>query len=152
MIIKSKLDRQFGPAGSSTGIVMIAGGLFATYHSYIGLILILFGAFIGFTSTSTMLDTDKRKIKFSNNLFGILPIGKWIDIEPEMMLGIKKAHKGYRTYSRSNRQLNIHLRDVRIVLYGSDKKPIMQMMKFDSGEAAKEELGKLSNQLKLSTI
>ena len=43
MIIKNKLDKSFGPVGSSTGIFMFIAGLVATYNSLTGLILVLIG-------------------------------------------------------------------------------------------------------------
>ncbi len=148
MIIKNKLDKAFGPVGSSTGMFMFVGGIVATYYSLIGIILIILGAFVWFTSTSTLLDTDNRKLKFLNNIFGIIPTGKWIDIKSGMKLGLKKSHTGYRTYSRSNRTLDIHINDIRIVLFNDRKKQIMQIAKFNSLDSAKiklEEYRKLLN-------
>lgn len=150
MIIKNKLDKAFGPVGSSTGMFMFIGGIVATYYSLIGIILIILGAFIGFTSTSTILDTDKRRVKFSNNIFGIIPSGKWIDIKAGMSLGLKKSHIGYRTYSRSNRTLDIHINDIRIILFGAGKKQIMQIGKFNSLDSAKIELEKYRKLLNLN--
>ena len=146
MIIRNNLDKPFGPMVSFAGIVMFIAGLIATYFALTGLILVFVGAFLGFTSTSTLLDTDKKRIKFSNNLFGILPVGKWIDIKPEMKIGLKKMHRGYRTYSRSNRMLDVHSKDIRIMLYGADNKQIMPIRKFDSLNSAKTELESLSKQ------
>jgi len=152
MIIKNKLDKAFEPVGSSTGMFMLIGGIVATYYSPIGIILIILGALVGFTSTSTLLDTDKRKLKFSNNLFGIIPSGKWIDIKAGMNLGLKKSHTGYRTYSRSNRKLDIHINDTRIVLLNARKKQIMQIAKFNSVDDAKKELAKYRELLNLKNI
>jgi len=84
VIIKNKLDRTFGPFGSSTGFFLMLGGVLATYFSIFGLLLVIIGAFAAFTSTSALIDTDNKKIKYSDNLFGILPVGKWIDIKPDM--------------------------------------------------------------------
>jgi len=149
MITKNRLDKPFGPMGTSAGIFMLIAGVIATYFSLTGLILVFVGAFIGFTSTSTLLDTDKKRIKFSNNLFGILPVGKWIDIKPDMKVGLKTMHSGYRAYSRGNRTFDVHSKDIRIILYGVDNKQIMPVRKFDSLDSAKTELEILSNQFGL---
>ena len=149
MIIRNNLDKPFGPMGSFAGIIMFIAGLVATYFALTGLILVFIGAFIGFTSTSTLLDTDKKRIKLSNNLFGIIPVGQWIEIKPEMKIGIKKMHRGYRAYSRSNRMLDVHSKDIRIMLYGTDNKQIMSIKKFNSIDSAKTELESLSKQLQL---
>lgn len=152
MITKNKLDKPFGPAGTSAGIFMFIAGIVVTFYSFTGLILVFIGAFVGFTSTSTMIDNDKKRIKFSNNLFGFIKTGQWIDIKPEMKLGLKKSNRVYRAYSRSNRTLDIDSKDIRLILYDSDNKQIMPIKKFDSPDIAKVELKKSGNQLGLSLI
>ena len=140
MTIENKLDKSFGPAGSSAGIFLFIIGIITTYTSVIGLILILLGAFMGFSSTSTFIDSDKRRIKFSNNLFGILKTGNWIQINPAMKLAIKDSAITWRTYSRGNRTLDIEAKDFRIILLDSDNQEIMQIKKTDSYETARAEL------------
>ena len=152
MVIKNKLDIAFGPFGSSTGFFLFVGGIIATYFSLFGLIITIIGAFTSFTSTSTFIDYDNKKIKFSNNLFGIIPVGKWIDIRPEMKLGLKKSHKGYQAYIRGTQPVSLHINDIRIYLYGPDGKQIMPVKKSDSYESSKRELGELSNVLGLEII
>ncbi len=152
MVIRNRLDTTFGPFGSSTGLFLLIGGLVTTYYSLIGLAVVIVGAFILFTSTSTSIDIEKKKIKFSNNLFGIIPIGKWINIIPEMKIGLKKSHKGYRGYVRGTQPVDIHNRDIRIFLYGSDNKQIMPIKKFKSYDSAKTELSELSTLLGIPII
>lgn len=152
MIIKNKLDRTFGPFGSSTGFFLMLGGVLATYFSIFGLLLVIIGAFAAFTSTSALIDTDNKKIKYSDNLFGILTVGKWIDLKPDMKVGLKKSHRGYMGYIRGTQPVGIHYTDVRIVLYDSDNKQIMPIKKFDSYESSKTELKDLSSLLGLDII
>ena len=128
-------------------------GLIATYFSIIlGLILVLVGAFMGFTSTSTVIDYDKRRIKLSNNLFGVFKTGQWINIEPSMKIGIKKSNRAWRAYSRSNRTLDIAIKDYRIILYDSNDKQIMPIKKTGTLESAKMELELLSNKMGLCLV
>ena len=152
MVIKNNLDRTFGPFGSSTGFFLFIGGAIATYFSLLGLVIAAIGAFVSFTSTSTYIDIGNKKIKFSNNIFGLIPIGKWIDIKPDMKLGINKSHHGYRAYVRGTQPVSIHLRDIRIFLYNSDNKLIMPVKKFNSAELSRKELIELSTVLGLSVI
>ncbi len=152
MIIKNKLERTFGPFGTSTGFFMLLGGIFATYYSFVGIFIAVVGAFVAFTSTSTLIDTDNNKIKHSNNLFGIIPVGKWIDIKPQMKLGLKKSHRGYLGSIRGTQPIGIHHNDIRIFLYDSDNKQIMPIKKFDSYESSKNELNNLSSLLSLEII
>jgi hypothetical protein len=152
MIIKNKLDKTFGPFGSSTGYFMLLGGIIATYYSFVGLFIAIVGAFAAFTSTSTLIDTDNKKAKFSDNLFGIIPVGKWIDIKPDMKIGLKKSHKGYVGYIRGTQPVDIHYKDIRIFLYDSGNKQIMPIKKFNSYESSKNELNSLSTLLGLAII
>ena len=148
----NRLDKTFGPFGTSTGMFMIIGGIVMTYFSLSGIIVVIIGAFIGLTSTSTIIDLDKKRIKYSNNFFGIFKTGHWINIEPDMKLGIKKSNKGWQAYSRSNIPLSLNFRDYRIILYDSNNKKIMPVMKTNSLDSARSRLDELSNQLGLSLI
>ena len=149
MRVKNKIEKPFGPTGTSTGVVMFIIGIIYIYFSLIGIILVFIGAFIGFTSVNTFLDIEKRKIKFSNSIFGIIPTGKWIDITNDMKIGLENKHRGYRTYSRGMRTLDLHIKDIRIVLYGPDNKKIGPINKFKSLESAKKNVEELRELLGL---
>ena len=148
-MIRNRLDKSFGPAGSSAGVFLFVAGLVATYFSLIGLVLVVLGAFVGFSGTSTLLDTDKKRIRFSNDLFGIIPTGKWIEINPEMKIGLKKSNRINRAYSRSNRTLDVPTKDFRLVLLGPNNKEIIPIMKTRSHDSAKIELEKLGSNIGL---
>ena len=152
MIVKNKLDKLFGSTGRSAGLFLFLAGVAIAFYSLIGLILVIFGAFIAFTSTSSILDIEKKRIKLSNNLFGIIPVGKWIEINQEMKLGLKKTRMGSRSYSMSNIPLDSHTNDIRIILFGPDNSQIMPIRKFVSLESSKTELDKLSITLGLDKI
>lgn len=152
MIIQNKLDKTFGPFGSSTGFFLLIGGVIATFFSVFGLIIVLIGSFVAFTSTSVQIDTENRRIKYSDNLFGIIRIGKWIDVKPDMKLGLKKSHRGYVGYIRGTQPLGIHENDIRIILYDSNNNKIIPVQKSDSVESLKNELINLSSILGLSII
>jgi hypothetical protein len=143
MIVKNKLDKLFGPAGRAAGLFLLLAGVAATYFSLMGLILVIPGAFIAFTTTSSMLDIENKRIKLSNDLFGIIPVGKWIDIKPEMKLGLKMTRMGSRSYSISNMPLDYHTNDIRIILFSPDNTQIMPIKKFASLESSKIELAEL---------
>jgi hypothetical protein len=149
MIIKNKFEKTFGPFGTSTGFFMMILGIVATYFSFFGIFIVVIGAFACFTSTSTIIDTDNKKIKYSDNLFGIIPVGKWIDIKPDMKIGLKKFHRGYRAYIRGTQKIGIHYNDIRIYLYDHDNKQIVPISKCVSQESSFNELDKLSSLLGL---
>ena len=153
MIIKNILDKPFGPAGTFAGIFIFIVGLITTVlFSFTGLFLALIGAFFGFTYTSTLVDFERKRVKFSSNLFGLIPTGKWLEINSEMKLGLKKSNRVYRAYSRSNRTIDVNKKDIRLKLCGPNKKQLMELKKFDSVEAAKAGIKEYSEHLGLKCI
>jgi hypothetical protein len=152
MMVKNKLDKSFGPSGTFAGYTIFIIGLITTYTNLGGLILVLVGAFMGFSSTSTLIDLDKKRIMFSNNLFGFIKTGKWIDIDPTMKVGIKESNITWTTFSRSNRSIDSVKKDFRIVLCDSADIEIMEISKNKSLDAAMAQLETLSRQLGLSAI
>ena len=152
MLKNNKLDKAFGPVGTTAGIVFFVVGIITIFSSFYGLILIVLGAFVGFTSTSTFIDFDHKKIKFSNNIFGVVPSGKWIPVEPAMKIGIQESNQTWRTYSKGNRPLDIEDHDFRIVLFDSGDQEIMQIKKTNSLDSAEAEVISLCDQLGLSRI
>ena len=151
-MIENRFGLTFGPFGSSTGFFLILGGIAATWFSVYGLLIVFAGLFALFTDTSTRIDTEGRKIRHSDNLFGLIPIGKWVAISPGMKLGIKKTHRGFVGYIRGTQPMGIHEHDIRIILYGSDNKQIMPLKSFSSLESAREDLKYFSQQLGISVL
>ena len=152
MIKKNKLDKSFGSVGTSAGVCLFIAGVIITIFYISGLILILIGAFVGFTSTSTLIDYDKKRIRFSNNIFGIIKIGKWINIESGMKIGIKKSDVTWRAYGASNQAIDVIVKDFRLILFDSTNKEIMPIKKMETLDAAKIELEIECKRLALSSF
>ena len=131
MILKNKFDKLFGPSGSSTGLFLFIGGMVITYFSLMGLVFVFLGAFIGFTYTSTIIDTNKKRVKSRIYIFGVIPYGKWIDIKQEMKLGLKKSNIGYHTSTRGHSR-DFHNKDIRIILYDQNARQIIAIEKFSN--------------------
>jgi hypothetical protein len=70
-----------------------------------------------------------------------------MDIRPEMKIGIEKSKKVWRTYSRSNRALDLPETDFRLILYDSLDNPIMPVKGIESDDEAKTEQQKISEKL-----
>jgi hypothetical protein len=151
MIENNIFEKSFGPVGTTAGIVLFIAGIILTYFYLTGLIVILIGAFVGFSSTSTLIDYEKKRVKFSNNLFGIIKSGQWLKIEPSMKIGIKESNLIWRSYSQGNRPLDIESNDYRIILFDSMNKEIMPIKKFNSKDLAKIELSTIGNKLGLNS-
>jgi hypothetical protein len=152
MIVNNKLDKSFGPVGSSSGILIFVVGLIMTYHSLSALILAMFGAFVGFSFSSTLIDYDLKRIRFSNNFFGVIKIGRWINIEPSMAIGLKKSNRTWRSYSKGNRSYDFTQVDFRINLYDWNNTIIAPLKKVRSEVVAKVELEQMAIELGLKPI
>jgi hypothetical protein len=160
MRILSKNERFFGPVGSFAGIIILFTALIASIVFYDGSIysillsalFILIGAFSGFTYSSIILDTEQRKVKKSTNWFGIIPTGRWIDIQPGMGITISEVNLNRRNYSRGNRvlDLNSHKYIVRLL----DEKNVVVSILFISSrkEEALQMRESLSEQLELTIV
>lgn len=146
------LGKSFGPVGSSAGVILFVVGVFASWSSLPALVLVVVGAFMGFTSTSCIIDARHKKVMFSNNLFGIIPSGKWMKIAPEMKIGIKRSEQVWRTYSRSNRSVDVEKSDFRVFLYDNSERQLLPLKKAGTFEAATHDLQELSEFLGLKSI
>jgi hypothetical protein len=152
MKTENRLDGSFGPAGTTAGIIVFVAGLALAYFHLTGLILAVIGAFAGFTNTSVLIDTDKKSVKFSNNLFGFIRTGKWVSLEPSMKVGIKKLNQTYSAYSQGNREHDITGTDFRICLFDAAGREIMPLKKFTSPDAALVELDTFKKEFGLEGI
>jgi hypothetical protein len=152
VIENNKLDKSFGPVGTSAGIFLVLVGVVVSCIYFSGLILVLIGGFVGFSSTSVLIDYTARRVKFSNNICGFIPIGKWVQLDPSMKIGIKASNLTYRAYSMGNRTLDIEQNDFRLVLFDSQNREIMPLKKFNTVEIARMELEMLAKRLDLQKV
>ena len=148
----NRLDKSFGPVGASAGLFIFIAGLILTYFHLSGIVLLLFGAFFGFTHSSAMIDYEKKRIRFSTNLFGVIRTGTWLPVDPSMKIGIRESNQTYRAYSRGNRPLDIDQHDFRLILFDSSNKEIMPIKKTSSLIAAKTELETMHRRLGLTEL
>ena len=61
----NRLDKSFGPVGSSAGVMLFVAGLIITCFYSSGLILVFIGAFVGFTysaNKSSVIATGFRAV------------------------------------------------------------------------------------------
>ncbi|MDP2891439.1 MAG: hypothetical protein Q8P34_21035 [Bacteroidota bacterium] len=152
MITTCKLDKTFGPVGSVAGIILFASGVVLVWFSSSALINILLGAFLGFTFSSTEIDFDLKKVRHSDVLFGLIKTGKWMDVKPDMKIGILKSRKTWRTYSRGNRELESPVEDHRLVLFTKAGKMRIPLKKFASAEEAGNDLADWCRRLNIQKL
>lgn len=153
MVIENKLDnRSFGPFASSMGFFLLIIGIVFSFYNLFGLLLAILGAFIAFTSTGTIIDTESRRIRHADYWFGLLPFGPWIEITPGMKLGLREVRSGYRAYSRGMQSTSVHYYDIRIFLYSSEKRKLVPLKKFRTPDEAINGLEEYCNLLMLEAF
>jgi len=152
MSIRYKLGKTFGPVGSVAGIILFVSGLILVWFSLSAIIKIFLGSFLGFTFSSTEIDFEQKKVRHSDVLFGVIKTGKWVDIKPEMKIGILKSRKTWRTYSRGNRELETPVEDHRLVLFNGAGKIQIPLKKFDSTEEARIEQDEWCRRLNIKKL
>jgi hypothetical protein len=138
--------RFFGPSSSFAGYVLIAAGIIALSNSFLSIVLIIPGIFTAFTYTGTLLDTDNKRLKPYNSLFGIIRTGKWIDVKEFTRFNIIRATRKYTSYSRANVSFDMNISDIRLLLINKDgtrKVVINRYNKFENAQVEKDRLSPL---------
>lgn len=147
-----KLDKTFGPVGSSAGHIIGLAGIIAIFISLYALVLIFLGLFLAFTSTGSQIDFSNSRIRFTDNIFGFIKVGKWVSITPKMKIGLKKSNIIWTSFSGSNRQLDIQDNDFRLILLDANENEIMVISKYPALEPALVDLDIFSNKLNINQL
>ena len=150
-----KLDKIFGPSGTFAGyILMLTGALsfFVMENPVSSLVPVLIGAFVAFSTTGTQLDLDLRKVRSYTAYVGFLKSGKWQSLDLYDQIQIAEPVIHYRTYSRSNRSLDIYNKDFRIMLLGDHLRLRIPLRKLKNYEQADKEAEKVSSLLNIHYI
>ena len=153
--MEHKLDKVFGPSGTFAGYILILTGVPAFFVNDIrwgALVPILVGIFVAFSSTGTQVDFELRKVRSYTAYFGFLKSGKWQSLDLYDQIQIAEPVIHYRTYSLSNRNLDIYKKDYRIMLLGDHLKLRAPLQKFKSYEQADREAEKISALLDIPYI
>ena len=149
MIIKYKLEDSFGPIGGAAGKMIFFASIISMFFieiSYFSIFCFIIGAFVGLSKSEIFIDTDKSKIKFSSIFFGFIKTGKWIDVDNDMEIGIRKNFEKWQIISRSNKSISFASDKYKIVLYKCGK-PYITLKYIDSIEEAEKELNKFASYL-----
>jgi hypothetical protein len=145
----NRIEKIFGPAGSFAGIIVFIAGLVLILSSLSGIILILIGAFVGFSYSGTVIDYDRKRMKFSNNIFGLIKTGRWVEINNSMKIGVIRANTTWRSNSQSNRSFDLEQRDILMILFGPDGEQLIPIKKVKTVEMAETEVENMCAKLNL---
>jgi hypothetical protein len=148
----NRFDKTFGPVGSSAGYFLLVAGIVLSYFSATTLFVAVLGAFLAFTNTLTIIDYSNKRVRFCSNICGFLKFGNWLDIQSNMKLKIVSNHLLFRSYSSSNRTLDIKTHRYQVVLCQETKGRIMPLQYTNSLEEAKKAIDCLAHQLQLEII
>ncbi|MDD2633901.1 MAG: hypothetical protein PHW82_00195 [Bacteroidales bacterium] len=151
MVVNNKIDNTFGPIGVFAGIVILLLGIYSCFYNWIGLTSVIVGCFLAFSSTNTQIDFSNKRVKFSNNIFGLLKIGYWTDIKPEMSLTIHKTPSKHKASLQANETQNQTVKDYRIMLIDEKGVPILALKKFRDKIKAETSLKELAEKLNIKT-
>jgi len=148
MIINNKLDNTFGTIGTILGFIILLFGAFVCVYSWIGITTVFVGVFLAFSNTSTKLDVENKKLKYSSNLFGFISIGYWITVKPEMKLFLKDCSKNNSSPAQKNNN-HTYKNDFRIFLIDENDREILAVKKFTDKLLAEDEMVDLKLKLNL---
>jgi hypothetical protein len=151
MIVTNKIYNSFGPISFAGKLIFIFGCGTVWFSPY-AVFLIFGGAFIGFTYCCTSIDVDNRAIRSGDVLFGMFKTGFWLNVKPDMTIGLQRAEEVWRIYSLSNRILKTRENNFLIVLFNSRGKKLFPLNKATSKESANNELYRLSDLLNIRTL
>ncbi|WP_430813535.1 hypothetical protein [Carboxylicivirga sp. RSCT41] len=153
MIEYNSLGKTFGPVGSFSGLLIFCAGLFLTVMAgFGGIVVTIIGAFVAFTRPLTSIDYDKKQVRNGDKLFGIVKTGKWIPVKASMKIGRYRSNKVYRTYSRSNRSLDIEQKQNLICLFNENGQKLMALKNIKDAEKLAIELQNMSDRLGVEQI
>ncbi len=142
--VVNRFDKSFGPVGSSAGLFLLIGGFILLYYSYSSLFLIIFGALLAFTNSSTTIDYKNKRVRFCNNICGLFKFGKWTDVQSDMFIRIENNRIVQRAYSRSNRSLDIKTHHYKVLLCNNKKEiiPLLHANSYTESIKAAEEIAR----------
>ncbi|HNQ67585.1 MAG TPA: hypothetical protein PKN32_04355 [Bacteroidales bacterium] len=149
MIINNKLDNTFGTVGTVLGVVILLSGIYVCFYSWIGFTTIIVGIFLAFSNTSTKLDVENKRLKYSSNMFGFISVGYWISVKPEMNLFLKDCTKKNNFSLTGNKSPSPLTNDFRIFLTDESGRELLAVKKFNDKLLAENEMIDLKQKLGL---
>ena len=147
MIIKYVLTRVSASRLALLYFILLVG-LITVFASWSGLVLIVLGSFMAFSTSGCMIDCDNFKIRFTDNLWGIFKV-KWQYIHPRTQIGVNHARMMYRVSSISNHNIDVSDPDWRVYIYDGVDRRGKAICKFKNRVDAERELIRLSEALNI---
>ena len=151
MLIDNRTESAFGKTAIFAGIIFLLTGIVVLIVGafIIGAIVFLVAAFVAFTYSGVELDTDSRKVRQYNKLFGIIKTGKWKSVDSFLGVTLIPISTMEVMASWSNRLTSTKTTDYRIFFVDKTRKPAFVIKRCKSKENALNSLNEFSLWLKL---
>ena len=147
-----QLDKAFGPGGSFAGIILVIIGFILVPFYWTASILILLGAFTGFSGSGCEVDTDRRRVRPCYLIFGLFKSGTWIETDRFHGIRVVLTKSSYRTFSLSNRAMYTTHEDYSVVLEAGTPQSRVEVMKSSTREEALSKAEELAKQLGMNVL
>jgi len=151
MVINNRVNLTFGSAGSFTGYILLAVGL-VTINSWVGIILVLIGAFFALSFTGITIDKEENRCRQFTQLFGLFKVGDWEELSAFNEITFQKNESVFRVNSQSNRSISTKSNSYLIYLLTKFTQNKMVVKKCKDKDIAKIEANKLSQFLNIPII
>lgn len=145
MLKQYKISKITGPSGIFAGYILFIFGVVSLYFTLTSIPIIILGAVLAFSYSKSIIDFGSKRYKQMLYLFGFIPLGSWVDLEPEDKILIKHLRGGFVTHSLSNRSTGTPVNDFRVILQRESDHKKITIARFKTEEEANE----LGSQLKI---
>lgn len=145
----NRLDKSFGPGGSFAGIILFVAGILLVPFYWTGTILLVIGAFTGFTCSACAIDPVNHRVRPGYLLFGLIMTGHWITTDPFKEVKVIRTTRSFSIFSQSNREMSASQQDYRIVMEADSPRSQVELMKCNSPDEAAEKCRKLAESLNI---
>jgi len=148
----NKIGMLFGQTVVYAGYSFMVFGVIGTYFNLAAIFLLVTGMFMALTYEGTVIDYGSRKIRGYTSLFGLFKTGRWHSVDIFKRFKIYRSKRSSTTYSRGNVPLTLNSSDIRLALLNESGKLRIIINKYDSFEAARNEMSELIRDLKMTNM
>jgi hypothetical protein len=150
MIIRNNINLFFTKAGLIAGILFIIAGIWISIlYTVNGVMVILIGAFLGFSTETTLIDPLKKKVVHATMWVGFINLDLWIDIEAGMSLRIQKPEYSYLLSGKKRRRIEKGDDFYYMLLFDEKDEFILPVKKFKLKRDAENDLQRMKDMMGL---
>ncbi len=133
------------------GYTFLATGLIFVFNNSViaGILISFISLFFTFSFSGVEIDTDNKRIKQYNKIFGIFKTGQWKRLDAYIGLTLVPMRRVNTIASRANLTNTTIKKDYRIFLVNKAKKPAIAIKVCNNMENAQTSLDEFSIWLKL---